>query len=305
MSLSAKNIMNNLFMQNSTILKEINKEDRIKLQDTLLTILKDILKVCYENNIKIVLVGGSALGAVRHSGFIPWDDDLDLAIRRKDLIQFKKCFELYLSEKYVMEAPNYGEKDCKNTWIKIYLKDSIFEEIHDLNTPYCKGIFVDIFVCENVSKNALVKYFDSVISDIMKGIATSLILFNYPNDYLKKLMNTTLKGRIYYFLRKSIGFMFSWISHKRFCSMYDKFVSRHNECDFITIPVGRKNYLGEIIPISYWDNLIPISFEGLNCFVYKEVHSYLLQLYGSDYMQIPPYNKRESHFIVNLKFPQE
>ena len=111
---NARNIMNKI-AQSSSLLHEVKGEERLQLQKTLLCILKDIHEVCVNNSITYFLVGGTALGAVRHKGFIPWDDDIDISMLREDWEKFKKVFPIQMGEKYELEGPNY-KGDTKNTF---------------------------------------------------------------------------------------------------------------------------------------------------------------------------------------------
>lgn len=302
MRISAKRIMNTL-AEGNDLLKEISDIERDNLHKVLLGILSDLVNVCDKYNLKIALVGGSALGAVRHGGFIPWDDDIDLGMLREDWEVLKSIFDSTLGDKYDLEAANYCNKDCKNTWGKVYLKGSVLEEIQDINTPYNKGIFVDIFIYENVSPSLFIRRIDALLSDFFKGVATSLSMYKYPNELEKSFYSVSFSSRCYYRLRCFLGWLFSWCSHKAFCNWYDQFVSRHKkDIGLYTTPTGRNNYLGEIISKEKWD-LVQVDFDGVRAYVYNGVESYLRQLYGDSYMIIPPLNKRERHFIVRLVFP--
>lgn len=303
MKISAKQVMNQLAQQ-SDVLKEVGENERLELQKTLLGMLSDIIRVCDNNNIRVALVGGSALGAVRHKGFIPWDDDIDLGMPRRDWEIFKKIFESTLGKKYILEAPNYGDKDCKNPWGKVYLKDTIFEEIQDINMPYCKGIFIDVFVWDNVSSNTIIRKIDAISSDFLKGVATSITMYKYPNELEKQFYSYSTESKRYYNLRRFLGFLFSWCSHKDYCDWYEKLISRHEDSSGLcTTPVGRKNYMGEIIEDSQW-NLQEVDFGGIKAYIFNDINRYLVQLYGADYMCVPPVEKRERHFIVKLRFKQ-
>ena len=81
-------------------LREISAQELRLLQNTLLEMLLDVLAVCQAHNIRVFLVGGTALGAVRHKGFIPWDDDIDIGMPRDDYKRFIPVFETYLSDRY-------------------------------------------------------------------------------------------------------------------------------------------------------------------------------------------------------------
>ena len=185
MGKSAKEIMNNLALK-SNCLMEVDQDMRNHLQDVLVEMMQDIHNVCIKREIGYALVGGSCLGAVRHQGFIPWDDDIDISMLREDWEKFRSCFDEELGEKYVMEAPQYGNKDCKTTWAKVYKKKTVLQEIMDVDTPYEQGIFIDIFFYENVSNNKIIRKIDACLSDFLKGVATSMVFYKYPNELMKQ-----------------------------------------------------------------------------------------------------------------------
>lgn len=302
MGKSAKEIMNNLALKTNCLM-EVDQDMRNHLQDVLVEMMQDIHNVCIKRKIGYALVGGSCLGAVRHQGFIPWDDDIDISMLREDWEKFRSCFDEDLGEKYVMEAPQYGNKDCKTTWAKVYKKKTVLQEIMDVDTPYEQGIFIDIFFYENVSNNKIIRKIDACLSDFLKGVATSMVFYKYPNELMKQYYGATPQTKRYYNMRRFLGFLFSWMSHKRFCDCYDKFVSRHKTpSEYITAPTGRKNYMGEILRRKWWIPQKQVKFENTEFLVPADSHNYLLTLFGKNYMQLPPVEKREKHFIVKLKF---
>lgn len=302
MGKSAKEIMNNLALKTNCLM-EVDQDMRNRLQDVLVEMMQDIHNVCIKRKIGYALVGGSCLGAVRHQGFIPWDDDIDISMLREDWEKFRSCFDEELGEKYVMEAPQYGNKDCKTTWAKVYKKKTVLQEIMDVDTPYEQGIFIDIFFYENVSNNKIIRKIDACLSDFLKGVATSMVFYKYPNELMKQYYGATPQTKRYYNMRRFLGFLFSWMSHKRFCDCYDKFVSRHKTpSEYITAPTGRKNYIGEILQRKWWIPQKQVKFENTEFLVPADSHNYLLTLFGKNYMQLPPVEKREKHFIVKLKF---
>ena len=302
MGKSAKEIMNNLALKTNCLM-EVDQDMRNHLQDVLVEMMQDIHNVCIKREIGYALVGGSCLGAVRHQGFVPWDDDIDISMLREDWEKFRSCFDEELGEKYVMEAPQYGNKDCKTTWAKVYKKKTVLQEIMDVDTPYEQGIFIDIFFYENVSNNKIIRKIDACLSDFLKGVATSMVFYKYPNELMKQYYGATPQTKRYYNMRRFLGFLFSWMSHKRFCDCYDKFVSRHKTpSEYITAPTGRKNYMGEILQRKWWIPQKQVKFENTEFLVPADSHNYLLTLFGKNYMQLPPVEKREKHFIVKLKF---
>lgn len=82
-----------------------DQETLHKVQNVQKEILKDVLKICEENGIDVFAVFGTALGIVRHQGFIPWDDDIDVAMFREDFVRFKEVAQRELGQKYEFLTP--------------------------------------------------------------------------------------------------------------------------------------------------------------------------------------------------------
>ena len=117
-------------IDNSDVLIEVTEEQRTALQALLLDMYKEIFEVCSRHNITPFLVGGSAIGAVRHKGFIPWDDDLDIGMTRDDYKCFEIVFDGELGDKYILNAPNRSKK-VKTRFPKILKKGTVCREIGD------------------------------------------------------------------------------------------------------------------------------------------------------------------------------
>lgn len=134
--------------KSSLKLKMISEEELVDLHKVLLLMLDDLIEICKRNNLHFILIGGSAIGALRDKGFIPWDDDIDIAMPRRDFEKLYKIIKKQYSFKYSMLHPqdkeNYGR-----ILPKIRLKGTEYKTIleYDLNES---GIFIDIYTIENI-----------------------------------------------------------------------------------------------------------------------------------------------------------
>ena len=132
-------------------------ERLVSLQRRLVSILDDILAVAQETGARLVLGGGTALGAVRHKGFIPWDDDLDVNMPRADWPRFRDAFMARFGEKYAIFEPG-APRDYGLCFPRIRLRGTSFVTREDLvNPPACPGVFVDVFLSEAAPDNPVLR----------------------------------------------------------------------------------------------------------------------------------------------------
>ncbi len=120
-----------------------------KLHETLIELLDEFVRICKKHNLKYTLVAGTVLGAVRHSGFIPWDDDIDVGMLRPDYEKFLEVAPKELKDKYILDCFEQN-KDYHLSFAKIKKNGTIFDEeaAHHMNNH--KGIFLDVFPLDNV-----------------------------------------------------------------------------------------------------------------------------------------------------------
>ncbi len=281
----------------SNILIEVDEDLRKKIQKELLLMYKDVIYICTKYNIVPFLAGGSALGAVRHKGFIPWDDDLDIAMTRKDYQIFTKIFDKELSDKYYLCAPNYSKK-VKSRFPKIIKKGTLYKEATDADDDTINGLFLDIFIVEGVPNNKLHRKIKGNYCNVLMFIAGQVALYENREGLAKEIYMRM--GKMNYYMRIGIGFLFSFHSSSRWFEKVDRNVRYNcNRTKQVGLPTGRKHYFGEILDK---DKLFPaqyVEFEDIEAPVFKDIDYYLFNLYG-DYMKIPPREKREKHFLVEI-----
>ena len=147
-----------------------------KLHSIQVEILDEIIRICDSNNLDYYLIGGTLLGAIRHKGFIPWDDDLDIAMPRDAYDKFISLCYSELSDDYILDS----FKNNSGYWlpfIKIRKKNTIYEEkaiSAKRNIP--KGVWVDIFPLDNVKTQ---KYSTVFTSEIKVNITLYCIKQGY------------------------------------------------------------------------------------------------------------------------------
>ncbi len=184
-----------------------------ELHKSLLEILDDFDIFCRENNIEYSLAYGTLLGAVRHKGFIPWDDDLDVMMTRENYNKFLFLFknnEKYTLQKEQIDYPLYFSKLRKN-------KTAFIENIK-YRKPYRnihQGVFIDIFPADKVSKNSVSRFLQTFFSNIL--ISQSLFLRGYQTKSIFKHLFTFVSA-LFIPCRKS---MFRFIEKFNFDSDYD------------------------------------------------------------------------------------
>lgn len=277
----------------------LDQETLERLQGVLLDMYKDISKVCRKYGIVPYLVGGSALGAYRHHGFIPWDDDLDIGMTRKDYTLFREIFARELGENYILNAPNYS-RDPKARFPKILKKGTICRGIDDSSEDRICGIFIDIFIIENIPDQIIIRTAKGLCCNIMEFIGGQVALKQNKESFRKILV--AQEGKAVSLVRNCVGTVFGFAGTSVWYHGIDKVVRYNHETNLVGLPTGRKHYFREVLPADVIGPPRYIPFCDIEAPVFHKVESYLQNLYGETYMQVPQENKREKHYLIDLKF---
>lgn len=273
-----------------------------RYQHCVLKIAEDCIALCEKENICYHLTGGSALGAVRHQGFIPWDDDIDIDILGEDFERFIKCFSQQYDSKYwihTYKTNNYGM-----TLTRIRLKNSICRTREDIGNDEC-GFYIDIFRIENAPDNKILRTLHGVLSMGM-GFLLSCRNF-YKNRVLMVELAKGQKNLLRTFrIKIGIGFCLQMFSVQTWAIMTQKIyeMCKNNKSKYVTVPAGRNHYFGELYLRNDFVDYDRKSFEGNIWKVPKAWDSYLTHMYGN-YMSLPNKQNREKHIVLELKFPKE
>ena len=251
-------------------------------------ILCFIDKFCRENNIKYSLYAGTMLGAVRHHGFIPWDDDIDICMSRKEYDRFIRIWNKKKPVGYTLQNKD-NTPEFTQSFTKVRKDGTTFIQEGEENTSYHKGIFIDIFPIDRMPRNAIKKAFFFLQCLFYQICCRGAI----PND-ITVIEKTFLK--LFY---KCISFEKREVARKKLLRMItDNNKNAKNPC--VGIEILRTAMMP--LPSDMMDNYIDLSFENHSFMCIKKWDEYLTAEYHN-YMELPPENERVwTHHPICLHF---
>lgn len=264
------------------------------LQRCLLTILDDIAAVCREEDIVWTLGGGSALGAVRHQGFIPWDDDLDVNMPRAEWPRFREAFRKRFGGKYVVCEPG-SPADYPLAFPRIRLKGTRVVTREDLLLVDVEpGAFIDVFMLEST--------YDSGILRRLHGLGSLALGFAYScrkHFHERRLLRKWGLDAGAFRVKRTVGFFLAVLPMGFWTRLWDRWnrLCGDPRSRFVTFPVGRRHFFGELALRSELGVARPGTFEGRETPVPAGVEAYMMRLYGPDYLTPPSPEKRERHVV--------
>ncbi len=248
-----------------------------------LDVLKQFHEICTQNGYRYSLAGGTLLGAVRHKGFIPWDDDIDVAMPRDD---YNRFIDFCLENKTPFGIATSGNRTIKMLFSKIYAKNTVVKE-ESTDKERNIGVWIDVFPLDGLGNN-----YDEAVKNFSKSRFDRelLIACNWSKYTRSKTHSIVIEPvRLAFFILSRIVNPYKLISkiekryyHKKFDDML-----------YAGALLGSYR-TREIMETKVLCQLVDLEFEGYMFKGFKNYEKYLSNLYG-DYMKLPPKEKQISH----------
>ena len=267
-------------------------DDKKKLQMLQVSIVEDIDRICTEHNLKYYLIGGTLLGAVRHKGFIPWDDDIDLVMYREDYDALISILQQNFSEKYFVQTFK-TDRTYTRYIAKVRLNGTRMVESYLENAQSHQGIYVDIFPLDHTVKNdgLGLKLRGSIVRWLF---AYKSVRFNarVRTSGLKYIIGKVFKFTTYLIPNRFVNWLFDYV-----CTMDNK-----KNCKYTTNFASHFKWKKQMYENEVFGEGCKLEFEGHMFNAPNDYLKILERLYGKNYMQRPPESKRETHNIIELDF---
>ena len=261
--------------------KEKYDDETLKhLQEVSVKILKYLIKICEKNNLTYFLYGGTLIGAVRHQGFVPWDDDIDVIMFREDFEKLNEILEKNIDDKYrFMNVLN--DESYHYTWGRLLLKNTLFKEWWADQVDYTPNIFIDIFILDNIPNNKFKRFIHRWTCYLLNMLSSYSLIKQENDSKIKRIIQHT----VYYTIK--ILPISPYSIKKRCVKSFTKYQNENCEevCDFPS---------SGIMPISFktdWFPLKKVKFEDIEVNIPNNYDKILKMEYG-EYMELPPEESR-------------
>ena len=260
-----------------------------KLQQVDLEILKDFLKVCNCHKLNYYVIGGTLLGAIRHKGFIPWDDDIDIGMPRVDYEKFLKIAPSLLKSN--LQIVNYKtDKNYQYYITRIRDKTTKVVEKRIGNNSKFTYASIDLFPLDGAPNNSFLRKFYYFKIMCYRALMSMCYKDSIDNDRVRGSLE-----RVLLFFLKKIPFDMFFCPNKIKYKI-DSFMKKYKfeDSNFIGCLMGAYR-TNEMIQKNIYGNGKNYSFENILLQGPEHYHDFLTHLYG-DYMQLPPLEARKTHF---------
>lgn len=259
-----------------------------EIQTVQLDLLRRFIDVCNDHHLRYYLFGGSCLGAIRHQGFIPWDDDLDVAMPRPD---FEKLLALKheFKDQYFLQSV-YTDKRYSYPYAKLRNSDTCFKETVFATTNMNHGIWIDIFPLDGMTRKTG--------ATSVKSLKPYWLWFRWYFSYLANLLHKPRLDRRFFtdILIDIVAILFFPFGIANWnAKSIDRSVKRipYQEASLVG-PYLTMYFNKEAMPPSVFGDGVDAMFENMKVKVPANYDTYLKNIYH-DYMKLPPTSKQVGH----------
>lgn len=271
------------------------QEELKKIQEIEIEILQEIIRLCEENNLQYFIIGGTLLGCIRHEGFIPWDDDIDIGMLREDYEKFLKIAPLQLKNGYTLQHFS-TEKNTPTYFAKVRKDGTEFIEKYTRKIKMHHGIFVDIMPYDYIPEESKLReqYNKKTQRLGQLYIAKTVWTTSITQNKKKKIFGSIARACLHLCLL--------FVPKKKIFERLDKSLTAYNG-----IAIKMLSSRGRSCFECKLEDLFPLKihrFENIKVYIPAEADKLLKTQYG-DYMVLPPEEKRKGHAPYKLTIKLE
>lgn len=266
-----------------------------KIQSIETDMLSYLLEICHRENVKIYLWGGSLLGAVRHQGFIPWDDDLDIVMERKDFDKLKEAILSTPDERYELILPGYSQEFTDYIPVLTY-KNSYLGSLGPLKNEHTR-IHLDIFLLDKTADQRWKRIIHGLLLRVCYGLALG---HRSSKDFSERFEYRLIE----YVSAKSLAFVGRCIPYPALMKLQASIAQLYDsrQTHYMLCTNNAPTCLSEkhAHPAEVYKNMEWVPFGAIKAPIMSGYNTLLKSGYG-DYMQLPPQEERKPAHILEEK----
>lgn len=271
------------------VLKRIQQED--------LNILKEFVRICDKYGIEYFAVYGTNIGAVRHNGVIPWDDDVDVGMIREEYERFLKVAPKEMGNRYGIAAPECGDIYC-GLVTKFYKKGTRFATLCD-HGKFHMGIYIDIFVFDYLAEEEKAQRRQVRTAELLRKIHMVKNVNFYTNEMMDdKPLQKVLFGGLHCLLN------ILPVTNGMIRGLWKKNAVKYHGRSSMLTQFSSTMVMESMIYLEETRHLIEVPYEDMMIKVPENYDRILRSVYGN-YMELPPLEERQNHYPYILEFSEE